>query len=309
MIGVVVMKIVFLDSKSINPGDISWKGLQALGEFAFYDMTPAGQEAERIGDAEAVFVDSVEITESLMKKCPKLKFIGVGATGYNNIDIKAAERLGIAVANVPAYSTEAVAQHAFALLLSLVNRVREYGGGIAEGRWCVENEGEDFSFPLTLLHGKSIGIVGYGNIGKKVGEIAQAFGMTVNVYSRDREKAISSDVVSLHCPLTEETAEMVDGEFISKMKDGAVFINTARGGLVDEYALADALKSGKLAAAGLDVMKNEPPESSNPLIRLKNCLITPHIAFTPVETRRIVVETCEKNLRAFINGERLNRIV
>lgn len=303
------MKIVFVDSGGINPGDISWESIEALGDFTHYDFTEGEKIVERIGDAEAVFIDSAVMSGEIMEKCPNLRFIGIGATGFNNVDLEAAKRLGIAVTNVPVYSTDAVAQHTFALLLSLTNMIREYGSGVVEGGWYTASDEDRLMFPLTLLKGKSIGIIGYGNIGKRVGEIAQAFGMKVNVYSKDRASAVSSDVVSMHCPLTEDNKRMVDREFIDQMKDGAFFINTARGGLVDEDALADALESGKIAGAGLDVTSEEPPRTDSRLLKANNCIVTPHIAFSPRETRSIVVETCAENLKSFIDGGRLNRLV
>lgn len=303
------MKIVFLDSAIINPGDISWESIARLGEFQPYKRTAPEEIAGRLTEAEAVFVDSLPLSREVMEQCPSLKFIGIAATGFNHVDLEAAKARGIAVANVPAYSTDAVAQHAMALLLSLSNQAELYNKAVIEGEW---QNCKDYTFmkaPVTLLAGKSLGIVGYGNIGKKVARIAEAFGMTVHVYSKEPEKAIASDVVSLHCPLTKENAGMVDRGFIENMKDGAILINTARGGLVNEADLAAALKSGKLAGAGLDVLAKEPPEEGNPLIGLENCKITPHMAFIPVETRRTVVETCGANLESFIRGERLNRLV
>lgn len=303
------MKIVYLDSGIINPGDISWEKIESIGEFINYKKTPEHQIAERIGDADAIFVDSASVTKNIMKKCPALKFIGVSATGFDNVDIAAAGDLGIAVANVPEYSTEAVAQHTFALLLSVTNKIAEYNDIVANKCWGEIQGSKSLTMPVTLLAGKSMGIIGYGNIGKRVGEIARVFGMTVNVYSRDREAAVKSDVISLHCPLTEENAEMIDREFIEQMKPGAIFINTARGGLVDERALAQALRTGRIAGAGLDVLSEEPPDESNPLLELQNCIITPHIAFSPVEARTTVIETCAENLKSFIKGENLNRLV
>ena len=247
------MKAVFLDSGVIDPGDISWSSVDAICDFVKYDDTPEEQAHERLKDSEAVFTDSFPITGELMRSCPKLRFLGVAATGYNHIDIATAEELGIAVANVPAYSTDAVAQHAFSLLMTLANRIPDY--------------------------------------------------------SRNREAAVSSDFVSLHCPLTDDNREMVNRDFIGSMKDGAILINTARGGLVDEAALAEALKSGKISAAGLDVLGTEPPQPDNVLLDAPNCIITPHIAFTPHETRMTVVETCAANLKSFIDGEKLNRLV
>ena len=303
------MKIVFLDSAIINPGDISWECLQRFGELEVRKRTSREEAASVIGDAEAVFTDSFAIDRELMEACPSLKFIGISATGFNHVDLDAAKELGIAVANVPAYAAEAVAQHAIALLLSVTNQIETYNAAVKAGEW---QKSRDYTFikaPLTLLAGKSIGIVGYGDIGSKIAQIAEALGMKVNIYSRDMEAAIKSDVVSLSCPLTLENRGMVDAEFISQMKDGAILINTARGGLIDEAALADALKAGKLAGAGLDVLAQEPPSEDNPLVGLSNCYITPHIGFIPVETRRVVIETCEKNLEGFIEGGALNRLV
>ncbi|MDO4544754.1 MAG: D-2-hydroxyacid dehydrogenase [Bacillota bacterium] len=303
------MKIVFLDSEIINPGDISWEEIKGLGTFVNYERTPEDKLAEHLEGAEAVFTDGVSLSGEILKGCPKLKFIGIAATGFNHVDLDAAKERGIAVCNVPAYSTDAVAQHTMALLLSLTNQAEQYNRAIVNGWW---HRCENYTFtayPLRLLAGKSIGIVGYGNIGKKVGEIARAFGMTVNVYSQDREAAVKSDVVSFHCPLTPENKGMVNREFISRMKDGAILLNTARGGLIDEEALAEALWSGKLAAAGLDVLAEEPPKKGSPLIGLKNCIITPHIAFIPIETRKKVVDTCAANLKSFLEGGNLNRLV
>ncbi len=303
------MKIVFLDSAIINPGDISWEGLQRLGNLEVRKRTVRQEAVSVIGDAEAVFTDSFAIDRELMEACPSLKFIGISATGFNHVDLEAARELGIAVANVPAYAAEAVAQHAIALLLSVTNQIELYNNAVKEGEW---QQSRDYTFikaPLTLLAGKTIGIVGYGDIGSKIAQIAEALGMKVNIYSQDREAAIRSDVVSLSCPLTPENKGMIDAEFISHMKDGAILINTARGGLIDEAALADALKSGKLAGAGLDVLAKEPPSEDNSLVGLPNCYITPHIGFIPVETRRVVIETCEKNLESFVEGGRLNRLV
>lgn len=303
------MKIVFLDSGVVNPGDISWEPIEKLGEFKNYERTSAEELEEHLREAEAVLIDSCGLGREVMEKCPALKFIGIAATGFNHVDLAAAEELGIAVANVPAYSTDAVAQQAISLLLSVANRVDLYDRAIAAGEWKDSKQPIFLEAPITLLAGRSIGIVGYGNIGRKVAEIAEAFGMKVNVYSRDREAAVKSDVISLHCPLTPETEKMIDREFIGRMKDGAILINTARGGLVDEDALAEALRSGKLSGAGLDVLTQEPPEPGNPLVGLKNCYITPHIGFSPVETRRVVIETCAANLESFLRGERLNRLV
>ena len=303
------MKMVFLDHAIINPGDISWEKLEELGQLRLYERTSKEQIEDRLKDAEAVFIDSVGIDRHIMESCPSLKYIGIAATGFNHVDLDAAKERGIAVTNVPAYAADAVAQHAVSLLLYITNKIQIYNDAIVDGQW---HESKDYTFikaPITLLAGKSIGIVGYGAIGKKVAGIAEALGMTVNVYSRDPEAAIASDVVSLNCPLTKENTRMVNEEFIKKMKDGAILINTARGKLIDENALAEALRSGKLSGAGLDVMANEPPEEGNPLVGLENCFITPHIGFIPIEARRIVIDICAENLKSFMNGRNLNRLV
>lgn len=303
------MKIVFLDSGSVNPGDISWEPVERLGQFAYYQKSSPEEAEERIQGADAVLVDSFALDRETLMKAPDLKFIGIAATGFNHVDLKAAEELGIAVANVPAYSTDAVAQQTISLLLSVTNQVESYNRAVVDGEWQRCKEATLIKEPITLLAGKSIGIVGYGNIGRKVAKIAEAFGMTVNVYSENKEAAVGSDVVSFHCPLTEENTGMVDKAFISTMKDGAILLNTARGALINEQDLAEALKSGKLAGAGLDVLAQEPPTGENPLIGLKNCYITPHVGFTPIETRRVVVDTCAANLESFLSGGKRNRLV
>ena len=303
------MKIVVLDGYSINPGDLSWSPLSALGTFHSFDRTAEEEILNHIDDSEVFFVSKCHITRSILEKCPNLKFIGVTATGYDNVDTKAAEEMGIAVCHVPAYSTDAVAQHTFALILELTNRSGSYNASVQRGKWY---ESKDFTFieePLTLLSGKSLGIIGYGNIGSWVARIGEAFGMKINIYSRDKDAAQKSDFVTLHCPLTPENKGFIDKEFIAGMKDGAVLINTARGALVNESDLAEALKSGKLAAAALDVLSTEPPKAGHPLIGLPNCILTPHIAWMPKETRQKVIDICAANLESFLNGGRLNRIV
>lgn len=303
------MKSVFLDCAVVNPGDISWEAIEKVSELEVYSRTEREDICRRLKGADAVFVDSLPIDREIMENCKSLKFIGIAATGFNHIDIEAARELGIAVANVPAYSTEAVAQHAIALLLSVTNNVEAFNRKVEEGKWQDCKGDTEKGIPVTLLSEKSIGIIGYGNIGSRVAQIAQALGMKVNIYSRDKEAAMASDVVSLHCPLTPENTGMINESFISKMKDGAILINTARGALLDEAAVAEALKSGKLAGAGLDVLAAEPPEQDNPLIGLKNCFITPHIAFIPKETRQKVVDICGENLESYIKGDSLNRLV
>ena len=289
------MKAVFLDCIDINRNDIPWEPLENVCELTHHLESTREEATIRLKGNEAVFIDSFPINRELMEANPQLKYIGIAATGFNHIDIEAAKNLGIAVTNIPAYSTDAVAQHNIALLLQLTNYPGNY---------------EDFDrTPLMLLNGKSIGIVGYGNIGRRVGEIAKALGMEVIPYSKDPDRAVKADVVSLNCPLTEQNAGMVDAAFIEGMKDGAILINTARGGLVDEQALADALKSGKLKGAGLGVLAKEPPDESCPLLGLENCIITPHIAFTPKETREKIIRILAENLRSYLDGNNLNRLV
>lgn len=303
------MKFTILDAFSINPGDLSWKPLADLCDFLPYDRTDDEDIPARIAGCDGFFLSKCPITRQVMEGCPTLKFIGVTATGYDNVDIAAARDLGIAVCNVPAYSTEAVAQHAFALILELTNLVGSYNRDIQSGKWY---ETKDFTFigePLTLLTGKSLGIIGYGNIGRRVARIGEAFGMKINIYSRDRKAAMESDFVTLHCPLTPENKGFINAGFIKGMKDGAVLINTARGALVNEADLAAALRSGKLAAAAVDVLACEPPEKPHPLIGLPNCILTPHIAWMPKETRQKVIDICAANLSSWLSGGDLNRLV
>lgn len=303
------MKSVFLDCAFVNPGDVSWKPISDLCDCEFYRSTAPEEMEDRLEGVEAIFMDSCPVTREIMESHPDLKFIGIAATGFNHVDLEAAKENNIAVTNVPAYSTEAVAQHAISLLLAVTNKVATFNKRVEEGQWDAGMTDVETMIPVVLLAGKSIGIVGYGNIGKQVARIAEALGMTVNVYSKDKEAAMKSDVVSFHCPLTPENTGMVNEEFISQMKDGAILINTARGGLLDEAAVAEALKSGKLSGAGVDVLAQEPPSENNPLIGLENCLVTPHIAFTPVETRQRVVDICGENLKSFLDGGSLNRLV
>ena len=304
------MKIVNLDAYTIHLNDLGWSELARLGELTTYERTAPDDVISRIGNEDvAVYTSKVKISREVMEACPNIKFINVTATGYDNIDIAAAEEKGIAVCNVPAYSTESVAQHTFALILEITNNVGTYTNLIHEHRW--ENS-EDFAFvekPIMQLCGRSLGIVGYGSIGKRVGEIAKAFGMTVNVYSKDPAAAIQSDILTLHCPATPENKGFVNSEFISRMKDGAILINTARGALLNEDDVAEALKSGKLSAVGIDVLNGEPPRKGHPFIGLKNLYATPHIAWSSKEAREVIVKTAAANLRSFLDGGNLNRIV
>ena len=255
------MDIVILDGYVINPGDLSWDKVGALCDnLTVYDRTAPEDYYPRMNSCAVLMTSKCMITRELMEKCPDLKYIGLTATGYNNVDVKAAADLGIAVTNIPAYSTDAVAQHAIALILELASNVAANNDSVQRGEWCNSTYFCYWAKPVVLLAGKSIGIIGYGSIGKRVAEIAKALGMTVNIYSQDPEATMKSDFITLHCPLTPENTKMINAEFLSKMKPGSYLINTARGGLVDEQALADALKSGHLAGAGVDVLSTEPPK-------------------------------------------------
>lgn len=302
------MKIVMLDGHTVNPGDLSWEALEAICDLTVYEATPAEEIVERVGDAEILMTSKNFITREVMAQCPNLKYIGSLATGYNNIDIEAAKDMGIAVTNIPAYSTDSVAQHVFSLILELCDNVGLHNKSVQDGNWT---NCEYFCYwekPVMLLKGKSLGIIGYGQIGKRVAEIAKAFGMEVNIYSRDREAAVKSDFLSLHCPLTTENAKMINADFINEMKEGAILINTARGGLFDEEAVAEALKSGRLSAAAVDVASTEPIGADNPLLGLENCIITPHIAWSPKEMRMIICETLATNLNSWLTGGTQNRV-
>jgi glycerate dehydrogenase len=305
----ITMKAVLLDGYSINPGDISWAPVENIVDLTCYARSTPNEVLKRVKYADAIFVSKCEINKEVMENAPNLKFIGVTATGYDNIDLLTAKEKGIAVYNVPSYSTDAVAQHTFALILEISNQVGSYNQDIHNGKWY---ECRDFLFynsPLMLLSGKSLGIIGYGSIGKRVATIAKALGMKVNIFSKDKNKAMKSDILSLHCPATKENLGFVNSDFISNMKDGAIIINTARGTLLNSSDVADALNSGKLSAVGIDVLDDEPPNANHPLVEAKNCYLTPHIAWTPIEMRLIVIKTCANNISDFLNLNEGNRIV
>lgn len=313
------MKIVILDAYAANPGDLSWDEFAALGELTVYDRTAQEDAAARIGDAEVVFINKVRLTDDIFAACPNLKLVSILATGYNIVDLAAAKHRGITVCNVPGYSTRAVVQMTFALLLEICQQVGLHSGAVHTGRW---QSCPDFCFwdrPLIELDGKTMGIVGYGAIGSAVGTVAQALGMKLLVTARHEkpvpegarfvslpELLAQSDVVSLHCPQTAENARMIDAGALAQMKDGAILLNTARGGLLDEQAVADALRSGKLLAAGMDVVSAEPIRADNPLLTAPNCFLTPHIAWAPLETRRRLQAISAENLRAFLAGKPQN---
>lgn len=318
-----MMKIVVLDGYTENPGDLSWEALAQLGELTVYDRTALANEAEtihRIGDAEIVITNKTPITRAVLEACPGVKYIAVLATGYNVVDIVCAKERGIPVSNVPAYGTASVSQFAIALLLEVCHRIGHHSQAVADGRW---QQNPDFCFwdhPLIELEGKTIGIIGFGRIGQATGRVAKALGMRVlayDVHQSDAGRAVGeyveldpllkhADVISLHCNLTEENTGLINKETIAKMKDGVIIINNARGQLVAEQDLADALNSGKVAAAGLDVVSSEPIRSDNPLLQAKNCLITPHISWAPKESRQRIMDCTVENVRSYQDGSPQN---
>lgn len=311
------MKIVILDGAALNPGDLSYDCLNQFGHLTVYPRTEtAEQTVERIGDSEIVLLNKVPITGEILARCPNIRLICVQATGYNVVDCGACKRRGIVVTNVPSYGTAAVAQFTLALILELCHQIGLHNQSVHRGDWV---RSESFCYwrtPQMELAGKTLGLIGYGRIGQAVGAMAKAFGMRVLVYSRTKRPGgefvelgsllHQSDFVSLHCPLTPETEGLVNAETISGMKDGAMLINTARGGLVDEGALAAALESGKLAGAAVDVISAEPMAESNPLLTAPNCIITPHMAWAPKESRQRLLDCVVENIRCFLAGEPQN---
>lgn len=313
------IRLVILDSETVTRGDVSLDGITALADSSVFGYTPNEKVAEAIGDADAVICNKCLITQEVFDKCPNLKYVGLFATGYNNVDLAAASRRGAVVCNVPAYSTNAVAQHTFALILDYYNKVAEYKKTVADGDWVNYKLFSYFYIPTTEIAGLTLGIIGYGDIGRKTAEIARAFGMNVVTYTRSPQKVTDgtrvctleellsiSDAVSLHCPLTPENGKMINTETLALMKPNALLVNTARGGLIDEQALADALNGGKLGGARLDTLTYEPMREDCPLRGAKNCAITPHIAWAPIETRVRLLEKVAENLKAWINGEPIN---
>jgi glycerate dehydrogenase len=318
------MKIVVLDGYALNPGDLSWQVLEALGDCTVYERTPKELVIERAAGAEILLTNKVVLGSEQLAQLPQLRYIGVLATGYNVIDVEAARRHNVTVTNVPAYSTASVAQMVFALLLELTQQVGHHARLVREGRWSAS---ADFCFwdrPLVELEGLTLGIVGFGAIGRRVARLGRAFGMEVLVHTAHPEKYRqteegrparfiglddlfrASDAVSLHCPLTEETRELVDARRLELMKPSAFLINTGRGPLVDEAALAAALNAGRIAGAGLDVLTAEPPPAGNPLLQAANCCITPHIAWATRAARQRLMATAVENLRAFLAGDPQN---
>ena len=318
------MKIVILDGYTENPGDLSWEGFEKLGEVRIYDRTPHDPAVivERIGNAEAVITNKTPLTAETLALCPSVQYIGVLATGYNIVDTAAAAERGIAVCNIPSYCAESVAQLTFALLLEICHHAGHHSDAVHAGKWSSSIDFCFWDFPLIELMGKTMGIVGYGRIGKATAKIASAFGMKVLAYSRHMpetgdgvvefvslpELLVQSDVVSLHCPLNAESEKLINEEALRQMKDGAILLNTSRGGLLDEAAVAAALKTGKLYAAGVDVVSVEPVSEQNPLLGAENCIITPHIAWAPKDSRIRLMDMAVENLRSFLEGKTINRV-
>lgn len=311
------MKIVILDGYTENPGDLSWEGLEQLGELTVYEHTKTEEIISRIGDAELVITNKTPVSAETFAACPQIKYVGVLATGYNVVDVDAARERGIVVTNIPTYGTQAVAQYVFALLLELCHHVGHHSSAVQQGRWT---EGRDFCFwdyPLIELAGKTMGIIGYGRIGHATADIARAFGMRVIAYdafctgdelvSLD-ELLAQSDVISLHCPLNKDNTGLINREAIAKMKDGVMIINTARGPLINEADLREALLAGKVQGAALDVVSVEPIRKDNVLLGLENCLITPHIAWAPKESRQRLMDVAVKNLESFLAGVPVNNV-
>ena len=317
------MKIVVLDGYTENPGDLSWDGLGALGELTVYDRTPVDDEAEiirRIGDAALVYTNKTPISRRVIDACPNMKFISLLATGYNVVDYRYAGEKGIPVTNVPTYGTASVSQFSIALLLEICHHIGHHDSSVHAGNWERSIDWCYWDYPLIELEGKTMGIIGFGRIGQAEGRVAKALGMRVlanDLYPSDSGRAIAeyvdldtllaqSDVVTLHCNLTPENTGFINKDAIAKMKDGAILINNARGQLINEQDVADALNSGKLAAAGLDVVSTEPIRGDDPLLKAKNCIITPHISWAPKESRQRIMDCAVANAKAFLAGSPIN---
>lgn len=315
------MKIVVLDGYTLNPGDISWEGMEAFGEVTVYDRTKAEEVVERIGDAEVVYTNKTPITKETMDACPGMKFIGVLATGYNIVDIAAAKEKGIPVSNIPTYGTAAVSQFAIALLLELCHHIGEHSDAVKAGEWTSNPDWCFWKYPLVELAGKNMGIIGFGRIGQDTGKTAQALGMKVLAYDAFKRPELESDtckyvdldtllaqsdVISLHCPLFPDTEGIINKDTIAKMKDGVMIINDSRGPLIVEQDLRDALDSGKVAGAALDVVSTEPIQMDNPLLGAKNVILTPHIAWAPKESRQRLMDIAVDNLKCYVDGKPQN---
>lgn len=311
------MKIVILDGYTENPGDLSWEGFEQLGDLTVYDRTPKELIVERIGDADVVYTNKTPITRETIDACPNMKYIGVLATGYNVIDVHYAKEKNVLVSNIPTYGTDAVSQFAIAHLLEMSHHIGLHADAVRNGEWTTNPDWTFWKRPLIELAGKTMGIIGFGRIGQGTGRIAQALGMKVLAYDAYKvEELVSdscryveldelfreSDVISLHCPLFPETEGIINKENIAKMKDGVKIINTSRGPLIVEQDLADALNSGKVSGAGLDVVSTEPIRADNPLLTAKNAYITPHIAWAPKESRQRLMDIAVNNLKSYLEG-------
>lgn len=315
------MKIVVLDGHALNPGDLSWEDFKNLGDFTLYNRTAKEKVVERIGNAEILITNKVSITKDIMDSCPNLKYIGVLATGYNIIDIQAAAEKNIVVTNIPAYSTKAVAQAVFAFILEFTNGVSSHNRSVQQGDWCAVKDFCYWKHPLMELENKTLGIIGYGSIGQQVAKIAHSFGMKILVHTRTPSKVQfpaqvvtlqnllnNSDFISLHAPLTEETKHIINEKTIEQIKSGAMLINTARGALVDELAVKQALEQNKLSAYATDVLSTEPMSKDCPLLNAKNTIITPHVAWAAYETRQRLMKIAKENLQAFLEGTPINQV-
>ena len=317
------MKIVVLDGYTLNPGDLDWHGIEDFGDLTVYDRTSLTDEDEiisRIGDTEIVFTNKTPIRSNTINSCPNIKYIGVLATGYDVVDIDVAKEKGIPVTNIPTYGTSSVGQFAIALLLEICHHIGHHNQAVQEGRWESNPDWCFWDYPLIELDGKTIGIIGFGRIGQRTGSIARALGMKVlandtiqsdtgreiaNYVNLD-ELFLKSDIIVLHCPLLPSTRGIINKENISKMKDGVIIINNSRGPLVVEQELADALNNGKVFAAGVDVVSTEPIKGDNPLLKAKNCIITPHISWAPIESRKRLLGIAVDNLARFVDGSPVN---
>lgn len=315
------MKIVVLDGYTENPGDLSWGGLAALGKLKVYDRTPASLVISHIGDAEIVYTNKTPLTRQALSACPALKFIGVLATGYNVVDVNAARDRGIVVTNIPTYGTAAVAQFAIAMLLEICHHYAHHSEAVHAGRWENSPDWCFWDYPLIELADKTMGIVGYGRIGQATGRIARAMGMKILAFDSHRDPSLesegckyveldellaNSDVITLHCPLFPETEVIINRNTIAKMKDSVILLNNSRGQLIVERDLADALNSGKIYAAGLDVVSTEPIRADNPLLGAKNCFISPHISWATKESRSRLMAIAVENLRSYLAGKPVN---
>lgn len=314
------MKIVILEAATVSKNDVSFEEIYRLGEVREYPLTPVDKIVEYVGDAEAVLCNKTPFTAEVLEACPNLKYIGLCATGYNNIDVAAATRLGITVCNAPAYSNAAVAQQVFSFILRYTNRTSAYNRFVHNGGWIRSETFSAFEYPITELAGKTLGIIGYGRIGRQVAKIAHAFDMNVIVNTRTakqdssvkfvglKELLSKSDIITLHCPLTDDTNGLIDLDALKLCKPTAILINTSRGAVINEADLAYALDNDIIAGAGLDVLCEEPMSADNPLLNAKNCIITPHIAWAPIDTRKRLITIVADNLSAFINGKPINTV-